>query len=495
MTKTTADLDPGRIQEVEMQKLAVSPLNVRKDEEVGPDDELVASIRAHGLLQPLVGYIDAEDLSRVLVCAGQRRLLALRHIATPSAKIPVRIVDEETAIEVSLAENLERKNMNPVDEFAAFKALIDTGHYDAHRIASRFGFSLNLVKRRLKMALLIPEILEAVREGRITIEAAEAYAAASEEVQRDIFKKHNAKGAWEPHKPERVRSDIVLHSLAVNSRVGKFIGGLDAYLAAGGTVIDEAFLDLFKKDDDDGRMRDVSVVRDLVEKRQAELHGDVLTMVQKKYPFATGFEWANFFGNYGPDYPKPAKKSGLMVVGNGWNADAADITKRVKKAAKELGATVLAIVSIDDAGQPEIWSGKFLIGRDAWNEVKPEERTYGGYREPTPEERAAQERERKINRIATNLFGRSLVGETPGFLVTHCRVDGWGSDSESVIQVTLEKIDVPAELIDKSNHQHRISEEALKPFIEEATRIVDTPPAAESSNETSADAEELEAAE
>src|SRR4051812_26923065 len=94
-------IDAGRIERIELQQLGVSPLNARKDAEVGPDDELVASIRAHGLLQPLVGYIAKSGLAMVLICAGQRRLLALQHVATATTKIPVRIVDEETAIEVS----------------------------------------------------------------------------------------------------------------------------------------------------------------------------------------------------------------------------------------------------------------------------------------------------------------------------------------------------------------------------------------------------------
>jgi hypothetical protein len=315
-----------------------------------------------------------------------------------------------------------------------------------------------------------------VREGQITIDAAEAYAAASAEVQRDVFKKHNAKGAWEPHKPERVRSDIVIHGLAANSRVGKFIGGLEAYRAAGGTVIDEAFLDLFKKEDDEGRMRDVSIVRGLVEKRQAELAADVQELVNKKYPFATGFEWANLFGNYGADMPKPAKKSGLIAVGAGWNSDAADTTKRAKKAAKEHDATVLAIVALTDAGEPEVWAGKFLLGKDAWDQVKPEERQTQGYKEPTPEERAATERERRIRSLATNLYGRSLVGETPGLVVSHCAADGWGPNGKSVIQITLQMVDVPKGAVDRTNYQHRLSNDVLKPFLEEATRTVDTPP-------------------
>lgn len=237
-----SELTVGCIEHVRFENLGVSPLNVRKDAEVGPDSELVHSIRSHGLLQPLVGYF-ADQTKRksqhdpcVLICAGQRRLLALGHIAAKDTLVPVRIVDEETAIEVSLAENLERKDMNPADEVLAFKALVDLGTYNAERISSRFGFTLQHVRRRLKMANLLPEILNALRDGSISLDAATAYASASPEVQADIFKKHSAKGAWRPHDPASVRQDISLHGISASSSVARFIGGIEAYRAAGGTT-------------------------------------------------------------------------------------------------------------------------------------------------------------------------------------------------------------------------------------------------------------------
>lgn len=458
-------LDTGRLEQVELGKLAVSPLNVRKNAEVGPEDELVASIRAHGLLQPLVGYIATSGAAIVLICAGQRRLLALAHIAQPDTKIPVRIVDEETAIEVSLAENLERKDMNPADEFAAFKALIETGHYDADRISARFGYPVRFVRRRLKMATLIPEILDAVREGAITVEAAEAYAAASEEVQRDVFRKHNAKGAWEPHKADRVRSDIAIHGMNANSLVGRFIGGIEAYTAAGGTMLDDAFLDLFKGHEDNQRMRDVSVVRGLVEKRQAELHEEVSKTVLAKYPFASGFEWANLFGAYGVDYPKPAKKSGLVLVGDGWNPDAALTAERAKTAAAKHDATVLAIVSLDNDGQPKLWEGKFLVGKEGWEKTAPPDKQRAEDRQETPEERAARERESAIRQTCENLYVRSLIGDTPGFATAHVHWDRYNEQ----MTVSLVRLDHDNADIDFTDQwKPRIKAELLEPFREEA---------------------------
>jgi ParB/RepB/Spo0J family partition protein len=469
-------LDTGRLEQVEFGELAVSPLNVRKNAEVGPDDELVASIKAHGLLQPLVGYIAKSGPAIVLICAGQRRFLALQHIAQADTKIPVRIVDEETAIEVSLAENLERKDMNPADELAAFQALIETGHYDADRIAARFGFNLRLVRRRLKMATLIPEILEALRDGRITVEAAEVYAAASEEVQRDVFKKHNAKGAWEPHKPDRVRGDIVIHGMNANSQVGRFIGGIEAYKAAGGTMLDENFLDLFKTDEDNQRMRDVSVVRALVEKRQDELHDDVMKMVLAKYPFATGIEWANLFGTYGVDYPKPAKKSGLVLVGDGWNSDATLTADRAREAAEKHGATVLAVMSIDNDGAPKLWEGKFIVGKDGWEKTAPPEKAATSpHNGMTPEERAAYERERAIRETCENLYVRQLIGDTPGFATAHVLWDRHYGH----LHVSLARLDSDNADIDFSDQWNpRIKDELLAPFRAEAIERMDADAAA-----------------
>ena len=432
-------LDTGRMEHVPFHQLAVSPLNVRRNAEVGPEHELVASIRAHGLLQPLVGYIARSGEAIVLVCAGQRRLLALQHIAAPETLIPVRIVDEETAIEVSLAENLERKDMNPADEVAAFQALIETGHYDAARISSRFGFTLQHIRRRLKMAQLLPEILDTLREGKISLDAATAYASASEEVQRDVFKKHSAKGAWRPHEPSAIRQDISLHGISASSRVAKFIGGFEAYKAAGGTAIDEDFSDLYSDGQHDGRMRDVSIVRRLIDQRQADLTSAAEKLARKKYPFATGVEWMDLLGTtWDSTIPKQKKDSGLVAVESNWSMTADVLVERVKQAVDEHGATAIALVDANNEGQLEIVAGKFLVGKDAWAKVQPAKEEEETRQTETPAERAAREREREINAIMVNLYARSLIGETPGFGTTQVSV---GHDDR--LRITLIRLGEP----------------------------------------------------
>lgn len=470
----TAAFDAGRIEQVPYAQLGLSPLNVRRQgAEVGPDDDLTASIRSHGLLQPLVGYIAKSGPAIVLICAGQRRFNALAHIAAADTPVPVRIVDEETAIEVSLAENLERRDMNPADEVLAFKALLDLGTYNDVRIATRFGFPLQFVRRRLKMAALVPEILDALREGRITVDAATAYAAGSAEVQAEIFKKHNAKGAWEPHEPRRVRQDISLFGISATSRVAKFIGGLEAYTEAGGTTIDEDFSELFTDGQGEGRLRDVSIVRQLIERRQAELAPQCEAKVSETYPFATGVEWMDVLGNsWGSSVPKPPKSSGLIVVEKGYGVEAGAFFDRVRSAAEQHGAKVVALVDVNGQGDEiEVVSGKFLVSKDGWEASAPAGAPESGGGGESAAEQAARMREHQIERRMEQLYARTLIGDTPGFEILNVSAGGHHDQRMTITLNRIEKADDVED--DGTGWRYRLKPDLVAPFREQATIDVD----------------------
>jgi ParB family chromosome partitioning protein len=220
--KKTAGIQPdvqpielGTVTTWPLDQLAISNLNVRKHGGLDGVDELAIDIEAKGLLQSLIvhpGPAGPEDKGR-LVAGGQRRYLALCHLAkagkiAADAPIAVRDVPEDVAIEASLSENIQRKDMTPADEFRAFKALIETGRYNAQQIADRFGFKKAHVARRLRLAELIPEILEALEAGKFGIESAMAYAAAATpEQQLKIFKAQE-RSNYDKHKPASILSAI-----------------------------------------------------------------------------------------------------------------------------------------------------------------------------------------------------------------------------------------------------------------------------------------------
>ncbi|WP_195819410.1 ParB/RepB/Spo0J family partition protein [Roseobacter sp. MH60115] len=155
------------LQYIELENLTVSPLNVRKYGAKDCDD-LVTSIRALGLLQPL---LVRETDTAFEIIAGQRRFNACQIIAEDSTVDPLPCLvmaqdDDAAAIEASLAENIERLPMDEVDQYKAFAKLIKEGR-SAEDIATAFGITTRMVSQRLALGRLYAPILTAYRKDEI----------------------------------------------------------------------------------------------------------------------------------------------------------------------------------------------------------------------------------------------------------------------------------------------------------------------------------------
>ena len=148
---------------VSLSKLISSKGNPRR---VKPERDahrrMVASIRAHGLLAPLVVRADDRSAGNFKVIAGNRRLAALREVYKDAAKagrapkVPcvLRSVDDDTADALALAENFVREPMHPLDEAEAFAKLAREEAKGVESIASEFGVSQPYVRQRMKLATL-----------------------------------------------------------------------------------------------------------------------------------------------------------------------------------------------------------------------------------------------------------------------------------------------------------------------------------------------------
>src|ERR1700733_16128855 len=120
---------------------------------------MVASIRAHGLLAPLVVRADDASAGDFKVIAGNRRLAALRDVYKDSPRPPkvlcvLRPVDDDTADAMALAENFIREPMHPLDEADAFAHLARDEGKGVEASAAEFGVTPSYVRRRVKLARL-----------------------------------------------------------------------------------------------------------------------------------------------------------------------------------------------------------------------------------------------------------------------------------------------------------------------------------------------------
>src|SRR5215470_2895437 len=123
-------------------------------------DELTASIREKGLLQPLLVRRLADG--RYELIAGERRWRAAQRAGLARVPIVVRDADEGEALELALIENLQRENLNPVEEARAYQRLIDEFSLGQEEIAQRVSKSRSAVTNSLRLLQLPPEVLTQV---------------------------------------------------------------------------------------------------------------------------------------------------------------------------------------------------------------------------------------------------------------------------------------------------------------------------------------------
>ncbi len=274
-------------QYIELNKLVKSPLNVRKTASKAADKELKASILSHGLMQNLV-VTDARD-GTYQVIAGARRLAAMQELIEKKKlpadhSVPCQVVTEERAAEMSLAENTVRQAMHPMDEFEAFSGLAEQGE-KPEQIAKRFGVTAKHVHQRLRLGRIAPEIRQAYRDEKLSLDALMAYALTDDQTrQLRVFESLKGWQAGEDHHIRRALTDQMIRD---TDKLAKFVG-LDAYKGAGGTVKEDLF-------GEDVYLEDAELVNQLAgEKLEAEAQavraegwGWVEVAVEREYRFTS----------------------------------------------------------------------------------------------------------------------------------------------------------------------------------------------------------------
>jgi ParB family chromosome partitioning protein len=158
---------PGQAGAVEIAVASIRP-NPRQPRSNFDEAELAtltASIRSHGVLQPILVI---ETLDGYQLVAGERRLRAARTAGLEHIPAVVRRLDEQAQLEVALIENLQREDLNPIDAAQGFQRLIDEFGFSHERIAEQIGRARSTVANTLRLLDLTPSLQGAVADGRLT---------------------------------------------------------------------------------------------------------------------------------------------------------------------------------------------------------------------------------------------------------------------------------------------------------------------------------------
>ncbi|MGH9718341.1 MAG: ParB/RepB/Spo0J family partition protein [Candidatus Acidiferrales bacterium] len=157
-------LNEGLLQ-VDIDLIDPSPYQPRTRFRDEPLEELAQSIRSSGIVQPLV----VRRLGhRYQLIAGERRWRAAQRAALSRVPVVVRDVPEERAVEMTLVENLQREDLNPIEQGHAFERLIQEFALTQEEVAQRTGKDRATIANAVRLLKLEPPILDLIEEGRIS---------------------------------------------------------------------------------------------------------------------------------------------------------------------------------------------------------------------------------------------------------------------------------------------------------------------------------------
>ncbi len=151
---------------VKLDRIKPSPLQPRKDFTPEALEELAASIKEQGIVQPL---IVRDQQTHYELIAGERRWRAAQLLNLAEVPVIVREADDRSVLELALIENLQRENLNPMEEALGYSQLIEQFQLRQEDVATKVGKSRVAVANSLRLLKLAPEVQTYVRDARVSV--------------------------------------------------------------------------------------------------------------------------------------------------------------------------------------------------------------------------------------------------------------------------------------------------------------------------------------
>ena len=162
------------LSEIPIAEIHPSTDNPRREMDEESVKELAESIKQYGVLQPVIIRPDEDEMAPSpweMVC-GHRRLMACQMLGLETIPAIVRELSDDEAFYMMITENLQRKDIEPLDEAYAYRALMEHDKMTVEELCARFGKSVKYIKGRLALNELIPELKDCLKANTLTIGAA-----------------------------------------------------------------------------------------------------------------------------------------------------------------------------------------------------------------------------------------------------------------------------------------------------------------------------------
>lgn len=152
--------------EISVDVIVPNPHQPRKHFSPSELEDLLASIKEHGILMPLVVTKIGDNQYELI--AGERRLRAARMLGVKTVPVVIRTATDQQKLELAIIENIQRQDLNPVEEAEAYQAMADQFSLKQEEVAKRVGKSRSHIANTMRLLELSSEILEALSMGKIS---------------------------------------------------------------------------------------------------------------------------------------------------------------------------------------------------------------------------------------------------------------------------------------------------------------------------------------
>jgi ParB family chromosome partitioning protein len=164
---STSKIRPSAVRNIPVDRVDTNPNQPRLAFDQDTLNELTASVREHGVLQPIL--VRPHSAGRYQLVAGERRWRAAKAAGLGTIPALIEEIDDETALEIAVIENLQREDLSPMDEALIYDKMIHQHGYSIRRLAQKLGKDKGYLENRLRLADAPPEIRELVSVRKDTV--------------------------------------------------------------------------------------------------------------------------------------------------------------------------------------------------------------------------------------------------------------------------------------------------------------------------------------
>lgn len=168
LIETSRAAGASGINQIPLGNIYPNPRQPRNQYDPETLQELADSIRQHGIIQPLIVTHNPSQTDTYVLIAGERRLQAARQAGLTAVPVIVREASDQERLELALIENLQRADLNPLEEAEAYRQLVEDFNLTHEEVAKRVAKSRSEITNTLRLLTLAPEVKDALIKGWIS---------------------------------------------------------------------------------------------------------------------------------------------------------------------------------------------------------------------------------------------------------------------------------------------------------------------------------------